>query len=291
MTQRFLKTGVARAALAGLLLAALVGVGFIGAVANPGARLAAWLPAAAATVTATTSAVAPTVGAEAATATPTLPPAAGLTATPPITATATPADPLSLLNPFDFLPLGGQLVKQAPVSLRGDTPLERLLTVSYLQTETTTQGQVVTPTVSLLIAVGFDSSAQDWSPLWQTVPIVGTAQILPDTSGPAEGSRTYQGGDLLRTGQPILLLRTTEAGATPGGLPSVSLRLWAWTGQGTVPLRMVGPDGQDHDAVFTGSSDVQTADLDDDGVIEILVDNGPSTTVYRWDKTHFVVRP
>jgi hypothetical protein len=37
---------------------------------------------------------------------------------------------------------------------------------------------------------------------------------------------------------------------------------------------------------------VQTADLDDDGVIEVIVDSGPTTTIYRWDaaQTRFVVR-
>jgi hypothetical protein len=72
----------------------------------------------------------------------------------------------------------------------------------------------------------------------------------------------------------------------------VTLRLWAWTGDTAVPLHLTTADGQQQDAVFTGTSDVQTADLDDDGVIEVIVDSCPTTTIYRWDasQTRFVVR-
>jgi hypothetical protein len=169
--------------------------------------------------------------------------------------------------------------------------VEALLTMSIAVPETDTTGTLITPTVSTLKVLRYTKSSGEWQVLWQPQPDVpGQAIALPETRGISPDR--YQAGDLLRTGQPILLLRTQEPGATPDAPPVVSLRLWAWTGDTAVPLQMTTPDGKQQPAVFTGTSDAQTADLDDDGVIEIIVDSGPTATIYRWDaaQTRFVVR-
>jgi hypothetical protein len=135
----------------------------------------------------------------------------------------------------------------------------------------------------------------EWLVQWETgaAALPGMIQGLPETQG--DTTRRYQGGDLLRTGQPILLLRTYEAPKAPGPEgtppPTIHLRLWAWTGDTAVPLRLTGPDGAAGEAHFSATSDVQTADLDDDGVIEVIVDSGAASTIYRWDKDHFAVQP
>jgi hypothetical protein len=220
--------------------------------------------------------------------------APAISATGTVTASGTPTasvDPLNLFHPFDYVPEGGELVKESVTELGGGDPREALLTMSITTPETDTTGTVVTPTVSTLVALRYDKSSGEWRVLWQPEPDVpGQAIALPETRGP--GADRYQAGDLLRTGQPILLLRTQEPGATPDAPPTVTLRLWVWTGDTATALQMTTPDGKQQDAVFTGTSDVQTADLDDDGVIEVIVDSGPASTIYRWDaaQTRFVVR-
>lgn len=268
-----LKTSTARAALAsGLLLLvsalALLGIGGLAGAAPSGAAPAR--PAAQATAT------------------------TAVTTTGTVTATGTATasvDPLNLFHPFDFVPDDAELVKESVTDLGGGDPREALLTMSISTPETDTTGTVVTATVSTLKVLRYDKSSGEWKVIWQPQPDVpGQAIALPETRG--INPDRYQAGDLLRTGQPILLLRTQAPGATPDAPPIVSLRLWAWTGDTAVPLQMTTPDGQQQDAVFTGTSDAQTADLDDDGVIEIIVDSGPSATVYRWDatQTRFVVK-
>jgi hypothetical protein len=272
----FVKTSTARAALASgllLLVSAAALLGFNGLSGAAPARAGLGHPAAQA---ATTTA------------------APAISATGTVTASGTPTetvDPFTLLHPFDFVPDGGELVKESVTDLGGGDPLEAMLTMSITGPQTDTTGTVVTTTVSTLEVLRYDKSSGEWKILWEPNPAVsGQAIALPDIRGTS--ADRYQAGDLLRTGQPILLLRTQAAGATPAAPPTVTLRLWAWTGDTAVPLRMTTSDGQQQEAVFTGTSDVQTADLDDDGVIEVIVDSGPATTIYRWDaaQTRFVVR-
>ncbi len=270
-----LKTSTARAAGASfllLLVSAAALLGFGGLAAAPHGTGAARPAAQAATATAA--------------------PASPITATATVTATGTATatvDPLQLFHPFDFVPEGGVLIKESVTELGGGTPPEGLLTMSITAPQTNTNGIVETTTVSSLRVLRYDKG--DWTVLWQPQPDVpGQAIALPETRGTSPDR--YQAGDLLRTGQPILLLRTQQAGPTPTDPPTVTLHLWAWTGDTAIPLQMATADGKVRDAVFTGTSDVQTADLDDDGVIEVIVDSGPTTTIYRWDaaQTHFVVR-
>jgi hypothetical protein len=256
-----------------LLVSAAALLGYGGLTAAPPSRAGAGQPAA-----------------QAATATA----APAVTATGTVTSSGTPTatvDPLNLFHPFDFVPEGGELVKESVTELGGGDPREALLTMSISTPETDTTGTVITPTVSTLKVLRYDKGSGEWKLLWQPQPDVpGQAIALPETRG--SGSDRYQAGDLLRTGQPILLLRTQEPGATPDAPPTVTLRLWVWTGDTAVALQMTTPDGKQQEAAFTGTSDVQTADLDDDGVIEVIVDSGPTSTIYRWDaaQTRFVVR-
>jgi hypothetical protein len=281
---QLIKTGAARAALGSLLLA-LVAVtalvwasglgisapapsgGVTGSYAAPPGQLfpTPHPPAAATSVTADT----PT-------------PEGTVNATPVVT------DPFQVLDVFN-LPQGERLVKKSILDLGGGDPKEVLLTISSQQTQTNTVGVVETTTVSSLAVLRYDPAGSEWKTQWQSTPVPGMASVLPDTIG--ETNRIYQGGDLLRTGQPILLLRTYEP-ATKTIPGAEHLHLWAWTGDTAVPVRMIAAgEASERDADFSGTSDVQTADLDDDGVIEIIADSGAHTDIYRWDKTHFVVQP
>ena len=234
------------------------------------------------------------------------PPAAALAAAPAagparqaVTATATvtssevvtQTDPFSVLNVFDLLPGGGTLVKESVLNLGGDETNEVLLAADVTRALTNTAGVVETTTIGTMAVLRYSRDDGAWLVQWETgsTALPGRIQGLPETQG--DGTRRYQAGDLLRTGQPILLLRTYEAPQAPDAPPTIHLRLWAWTGDTAVPLRMTGADGAAGEAHFIASSDVQTADLDDDGVIEIIVDSAAHTDIYRWDKTHFVIRP
>ena len=216
-----------------------------------------------------------------------------VTATATVTSTdvATQTDPFSVLNVFDLLPGGGTLVKQSVLNLRGDETNEVLLAADVTRAQTNTVGVVETTTIGTMAVLNYSREQGEWLVQWQTEAASppGAVQALPDTLGDA--TRRYQGGDLLRTGQPIFLLRTYEAPTAPDAPPTIHLRLWAWTGDTAAPLRMTGADGTTGEAHFTATSDVQTADLDDDGVIEVIVDSGPASTIYRWETDRFVVRP
>ncbi len=276
---------VAIVLLLGTGLGALVLAG--GAGAPPRAGLAAQPPAGPARVAETATAVAPNIPF----APPVAPPAGSVTATATVTATTVATDPFALLNIFDFVPEDGALVSESILNVGGDATNEVLLTANVTRPQTTTLGTTITPTVGALAVLRYDATNSRWHVQWETgaASVPGAATELPDTF--PGSSRRYQAGDLLRTGQPILLLRTVDPPAPPRLLPAVHLRLWAWTGDAAVPVQMAGPDGNPGPADFVGSSDVQLADLDDDGVMEVIVDSGAHTTVYRWDKDRFVVRP
>jgi hypothetical protein len=289
-----LKSAVMPALLMSLLLA-LVGAGAFGlaagrAPAQPAGRglAAADSPARGVLTTAVVSSPTP---ATALPATAAVTPADTVTATATVTATDVFTDPFLQLDVFGILPEEALLAKVSRIKLTSDATDNVLLTASLTRPQTNTLGLVETTTVGLLAVLRYDEASSTWKDLWESARpgTPGQAEALPDMQG--DGSTRYQGGDLLRTGQPILLLRTYEAPKVPATLPVVHLRLWAWTGASAVPLRMTDATGADREADFTGASDVQTADLDDDGVIEIIVDSGPTTTIYRWDKDRFVVRP
>src|SRR5207302_9638854 len=85
--------------------------------------------------------------------------------------------------------------------------------------EPSTPDNLITDEVnSLLTVIDYDATQRQWNQAWVSDVVSGTASPLP-AANRADG---YNGGKLLRTNDPILLLRTT----TLNGL--AHLYMWRW---------------------------------------------------------------
>ncbi|MBF6614671.1 MAG: hypothetical protein IVW55_16280 [Chloroflexi bacterium] len=225
-----------------------------------------------------------------ATSTVTTPPAdatAGATGTPGTpgtptvrpTPSGTPPNPLDVLNVFTFVnPLDLTLVKSDVLPLNGDSgPGQAFYTVSTA-TQPITQEEH-----SALSVLTYDPVYREWTPTWSSTEITGTASPLPLYSQPGG----YNGGDLVHVGAPILVLRTTERAG------HARLALWRWDKQKRTgePLKMVSAGGgAERDAVFDADLDVNMADLDNDGVYEVVADNLKGVQVWKWDGSKFALQ-
>ncbi len=192
------------------------------------------------------------------------------------TPTGTAPDPLSLLNIFQFYSGDFNLVSRDVVNLDGTGPDEVLFTAAGIR-------HVITDEVRSGIAVlSYDPVYREWSPLWASEPISGTASPLPSTNRKEAGG--YNAGNILGNIGPVLVARTTTVDG------KAHLYLWRWNNDKKVGerLKMASAAGApDTDAVFDADLDVNVADLDDDGIYEVVVDNLASVQVWRWDGTHF----
>lgn len=229
----------------------------------------------------------PTAAGTAATATP-----AGPTATGVVTGTATvqgtptvrptptgaPPEPLSVLDIFSYFPSKSTLVKQDAMQLDSG-PDEALFTVSEKPQAIT---QEVSSNIGVLI---YDTVYREWNIGWLSDPISGTASPLLGKEQSALGG--LNGGDLLRTGDPILQTRTTTLDGR------VHMNLWRWNRDkhSAEPLKMAatGGGGQ-RDAAFDADLDINMADLDNDGVYEVVADNVADAQVWKWDGSKYVAQ-
>ncbi len=246
---------------------------------------------------ATVSAQATQVQVQAATITPTI--AIALTtptvvATTSITATAvvTPAgtagvrptpsgeapDPVSMLNVFQFFPPNDTLVSRDLLDLDGAGTGEVFFTISGSRFPITAEVQ------SGLGVLSYDATYREWVPLWATPPLTGTASPLPAANRKEAGG--YNGGNILGNVGPILAARTTSVDGR------AYLYLWRWdkAAKEGKPLKMALDAGGEKDAVFSADLDANLADLDDDGVYEVVLDNLASVQIWRWDGARFVPR-
>ena len=199
-------------------------------------------------------------------------PGAGGTPTPrPVPTGTPPADPLALLNIFNFFQPGDTLVKKDVLQLDGQGADEVLYTITGPDRGITSEYH------SAISVLMYDPIYREWQPAWSSGGVQGKASPLPAASLVVG----YNGGDLLRTGRPILALRTTTRDGR------AHLRLWGWDGAArkAEPLKMQAPDGQGvKDAVFDADLDLTLVDLNDDGVYEVVADNVNSMQVWGWDR-------
>lgn len=180
-------------------------------------------------------------------------------------------EPASVLNVFQFVQANDTLVKHDQIQLDGAGPEETLITTTGLGQEIT--GEVA----SALSVLTYDPVYREWNVTWHSTAVSGTASPIPGAGlGPGLG---YNGGDLLRTGAPIFLLRTT----TPDNLAHLHMYKWDRDKRSAQPVQMLATGSQVRDAVFDGDLDVNVADLDDDGVYEVVADNVNGTQVWKWD--------
>jgi hypothetical protein len=197
------------------------------------------------------------------------------TPTPRPTPTGEPPPPINSLNVFNFFPETGTLVKRDTLQLEKDGPDEVLITVSSPQ-------EAITGTFSSAVAVlTYDTVYREWDVRWSSTSITGTASPLPA----ANRAGGVNGGDLLRTGTPILLLRTTTEDNR------AHLAMWRWntgTGNGDYLKMLPVGGGPEREAVFDADLDVNVADLNDDGVYEVVADNLAGVQVWKWDGSRYV---
>jgi hypothetical protein len=213
-----------------------------------------------------------------------------------ITATATPAgtptprptpsgpapeDPLLLFSPFDYVLPGDVLVKHDFIDLDGTAPKEAVVTLT--ENRLGVSKPLTEEVVSAVGIVVYDSVYHEWDPRWLSVPISGTARPLPATN--VLGG--WHGADILRTGQPVVGLRTS----TLDGRAHLKLFRYDKNTRMGEPLKMVPQGGgAEQEALFDADLDVTVADMDDDGVYEVIADNVSGVQTWKWDGSKYVPR-
>jgi hypothetical protein len=188
-----------------------------------------------------------------------------------------PKDPLDVLNIFDFFSSQGTLVKRDTLNLDAKDAPEVLFTVVGPSAVITGESE------SILGVLLYDSVYREWNFIWQSTPITGTASPLPAANRSFAGG--YNGGDILRTGSPVLAMRTTTLDG------KAHLHLWKWNAaeKSASYLRMVSAGGgAERDAIFDAELDLNVIDLNNDGIYEVVADNLSGVQVWKWDGSKFV---
>ena len=201
-------------------------------------------------------------------------PGADATEGPLPTPTGAPPDPISRLNVFKFVIAPQVLVKRDMLQLIPDSTLEGIMTISE-PAEAITQ-----ETNSVIEILAYDTQYRDWYIPWDSDIITGTASPLPGANR-ADG---YNGGDLLHNGHPIFVARTTTLDG------KAHLYLWSWDSntKKATPIKMVPAAGKPEQLSFDADLDVRVADLNDDGVYEVVADNVSGVLTWKWDGSKFV---
>jgi hypothetical protein len=203
------------------------------------------------------------------------------TPTPRPTPTGTAPDPFDLLNVFDIAPAGNIVVKRDILPLDGKQPDNVLVTLTGSRIEPS--ASLTTENGSAIGVMTYDPVYREWNLIWQSDPISGTARPLP-ASNQFGGTN---GGDLLRDGSSVLMLRTT----TVDRAAHLELFRYDRNSHKAAPLKMVPDAGAaEKDAIFDADLDVTVADLDDDGVYEVVADNLSGVKTWRWDGSTYVPR-
>lgn len=201
------------------------------------------------------------------------------TPAPRPTPTGEPPDPMSRLNIFQFFATDDTLVARDFINLDGVGTDEILMTISGVR-------RIITDEVNSGIGVlTYDTTYREWVPLWSPGPITGTTSPLPSANRKEAGG--YNGGNLLGSAEPVLVARTTTVDG------KAHLYLWRWNKESRegAPLKMTAPGGAgDVDAIFDADLDANVADIDDDGIYEVVLDNVAGVQVWKWDGTRFVLR-
>jgi hypothetical protein len=192
---------------------------------------------------------------------------------------APPANPFDRLQVFNFTSPGNMIIKRDKLPLDGGSVDNVLLTLTEARLGIT---RPITDEVnSVLNVVTYDEKYFEWNLAWQSEPISGFARLLPATG--ALGG--WNGGNLLGTGESVLALRTT----TLDGKAHLQLFKWNKSTHAGELLKMVPADGgAEKDALFDADLDINMADLNDDGVYEVVADNVAGVQVWSWDGSKYV---
>jgi hypothetical protein len=199
------------------------------------------------------------------------------TPTPRPTPTGEPPDPESRLNIYQYYQTNNTLVRRDSVQLDGGGANEVLYTL-------TGPDPVITgETRSNINVLTYDPTYREWNSTWSSDPVSGTATPLLSVAQRDLGG--LNGDDLLRTGAPIFIIRTT----TQDGRAHLYLYRWDAAAKKADPLKMVpAAGGAEQNAAFDADLDLNVADLDDDGVYEVVADNVAGVQVWKWDGQKYV---
>jgi hypothetical protein len=199
------------------------------------------------------------------------------TPTPRPIPTGEPPDPESRLNMYQFYATNNILVRRDFVQLDGGGANEVLYTLTGPDPVITGEFR------SNINVLTYDPTYREWSATWASDPISGTATPLLSAAQSELGG--LNGGDLLRTGAPIFIIRTTTA----DNRAHLHLYRWDAAGKKADPLKMVPVGGgAEQNAAFAADLDLNVADLDDDGIHEVVADNVAGVQVWKWDGQKFV---
>ena len=198
------------------------------------------------------------------------------------TPAGTPPPAINSLNIFRFMPIGKTLVKRDRVQL--DAPGEGAGEDEVLLTITGPSETVTGTQDSGIGVLTYDTVYREWNFTWSSEVVSGTASPLLNIGQKDIGG--FNGGDLLRLGDPILVVRTTlEDGRA-------QLHLWRWNRQshtGSLIKKVSGtPSG--NDTTFEADLDINLIDTDDDGIYEVVADNLAGIEIWKWDGNNFAVQ-
>ncbi|MDQ5866374.1 MAG: hypothetical protein M3390_11680 [Chloroflexota bacterium] len=199
------------------------------------------------------------------------------TPTPRPTPEGPAPEPEDQLDMYRFFPGNSTLVRRDLIQLDGTGPNEVLYSLTGPDPAITTEFR------SNINVLTYDTVYREWLPLWASDEVSGTATPLLSVAQAELGG--LNGGDLLRTGAPIFILRTTTADSRA----HLFLYRWDAAGKKADPLRMVPVGGgAEQNAAFTADLDLNVADLDDDGIYEVVADNVAGVQVWKWDGQKYV---
>ena len=195
------------------------------------------------------------------------------------TPSGTPPSAFDILNTFRYVPSGKSLVKRDRVQLDAPGPEagedEIILTI-------TGPSETITDEVDSRIGVlSYDSVYRQWDLGWTSEIVSGTATPLLNIGQRDIGG--INGGDLLRTGDPILVVRTTM---NDGG---AQLHMWRWNRQSreAAPVKKAAGPLEGSDTAFAADLDINLMDTDDDGIYEVVADNLAGVQIWKWDGNIF----
>ncbi|HST04556.1 MAG TPA: hypothetical protein VLQ48_07460 [Chloroflexia bacterium] len=234
------------------------------------------------------------------TATTIVAPASTVTATEALTATGVatgtavvrptptgepPANPYDMLQVFGFTSPGNLIIKRDRLPLDDGAVNNVLMTLTEARLG---QTRPITEEVnSVLNVVTYNDKYFEWDLTWQSDPISGVARLLPAVPPPGSHGAIggWNGGKLLGTDDRVIALRTT----TLDGAAHLELFKWNKTTHAGEVLKMVPVGGgAEKDAIFDADLDINMADLNEDGVYEVVADNVAGVQVWSWDGSKYV---
>ncbi|MEO6458110.1 MAG: hypothetical protein ABIO92_07520 [Chloroflexia bacterium] len=192
------------------------------------------------------------------------------------TPSGTPPSAFDTLNTFQYVPSGKSLAKRDRVQL--DEPGANAGEVEILLTITGPSETITDATDSRIGVLSYDSVYRQWDLGWTSEVVSGTATPLLNIGQKDIGG--FNGGDLLRTGDPILVVRTVM---DDGG---AHLHMWRWNKQSreAAPVKKLN---EGSDTVFEADLDINLMDIDDDGIYEVVADNLSGVQIWKWDGNIF----